>query len=145
MKKILFVCTGNTCRSVMAEKIFNNLAKKKKLKFKAESAGIYANEGSDVTQNTIKALKKLGIRNIKHKSIQFCLDNLFNYDYCVALTSDIKNYIGKFENVFCFQDFIAGSTDVSDPYMKDESEYLLTANQIKEYVEKFIDVIGEEK
>ncbi len=143
MKKILFVCTGNTCRSVMAEKIFNNVAKKKKLKFKAESAGIYANVGSGATENTIKALKKIGIRNIKHKSTQFCLDNLFSYDYCIALTKDIKNYIGKFENVFCFQDFILGAVDVADPYMKSEDEYVLTAKQIKEYVEEFIKVIGE--
>ena len=36
MKKVLFVCVQNTCRSVMAEGIFNSLAKERK----AESAGV---------------------------------------------------------------------------------------------------------
>ena len=143
MIKILFVCSGNTCRSVMAEKICNNYAKKHKLKVKAESAGIYANKGEKASAETINALKNIKIRNIKHSSTQFCLDNLFNYDYCIAVTQDIKNYIGKFNNVFCFQDFISEATDIIDPYGKIQQEYDKTCNQTQQYIIKLLKIIGD--
>ena len=127
----------------MAEKIFNNIAKKQKLKIKAESAGIYANVGEDISAGAIKSLKKLRIRNVKHKSQQFFLDNLYNYDYCVAVTQEIKNYIGKFNNVFCFQDFVSGATDIVDPFGQNQEVYDLTLKQIRDYVEILITKIGE--
>lgn len=45
MKKILFVCTGNTCRSPMAEGIFNSLAKEYHVDAVAESAGFDTEDG----------------------------------------------------------------------------------------------------
>ena len=51
MIEICFVCTGNTCRSIMAERIAKKMAKQRKIKdVKFSSAGIYAN-GENISQN----------------------------------------------------------------------------------------------
>ena len=44
MRKILFICTGNTCRSPMAEGFFNQLARAEALEWQASSAGLDASE-----------------------------------------------------------------------------------------------------
>ena len=48
MKKIIFVCEGNTCRSPMAEKIFANFVKKENIRLKVESFGIDADNGIEM-------------------------------------------------------------------------------------------------
>ena len=45
MKKVLFVCTANTCRSPMVQAIFDTLAEDEGLPFRAESVGTEALEG----------------------------------------------------------------------------------------------------
>lgn len=67
MKKILFVCLENTCRSAMAESIFKAITKGDK-KIKCYSAGLEATEGQPMTENAVLALKQLGINPRKHKS-----------------------------------------------------------------------------
>ncbi|MFS8541836.1 MAG: low molecular weight protein arginine phosphatase, partial [Tissierellales bacterium] len=44
---ILFVCTGNTCRSPIAEALMKEMAKEKGLDIKVKSAGIYALDGQE--------------------------------------------------------------------------------------------------
>ena len=61
MKKICFVCMGNTCRSPMAEKIFNDLYKKSGMKgLKAVSAGLDCANGNNMELKAKRALKSIG-------------------------------------------------------------------------------------
>lgn len=56
---ILFVCTGNTCRSPMAEGLFRKAAAGRD-DLAVSSAGVAAAKGSPVSRETLKALKQRG-------------------------------------------------------------------------------------
>jgi len=58
---VLFVCTGNTCRSPMAEYYFNGEAQKLGLNFIAESRGLFAESGRNMSSNAKKVLEAQGI------------------------------------------------------------------------------------
>lgn len=60
-KHILFVCTGNTCRSIIAEQLFFKMAKEKNLLVEVESAGTSAINEGNVSSLTLKILEKEGI------------------------------------------------------------------------------------
>ena len=61
MKKVLFACTANFCRSPMAQAIFDALAEDEGLPFRAESAGTAALEGRPIAPNAVAALEEVGI------------------------------------------------------------------------------------
>ena len=52
-RTIAFVCTGNTCRSPMAEAIFNDMAEKNGVCVRAESFGIATSTGLPVSENSV--------------------------------------------------------------------------------------------
>ena len=60
MKKIHFICTGNTCRSPMAEVILRDKAKKAGLKLRVGSAGTGANPDDPMSEQSKRALKARG-------------------------------------------------------------------------------------
>ncbi len=71
-RKVLFVCTGNTCRSPMAAALLNELSRPREIcsaqgelcvtpRFAATSAGLFAREGDPITQAAAEALREAGI------------------------------------------------------------------------------------
>ncbi len=135
MIEICFVCTGNTCRSVMAERIAKKMAKVKKIKdVKFSSAGLYA-KGENISENAAATLKKLGYDGRNRKSIK--LKNIKDNVLYVAVTNDHKRLIDS-KKCLSFQD-LAGQ--VSDPYGQDMQTYEMCAKQIEQNVEALLDRI----
>ncbi|GAB2721588.1 low molecular weight protein arginine phosphatase [Paenibacillus thermoaerophilus] len=58
MNRILFVCTGNTCRSPMAEGLFRQLAAEAGLRVEVRSAGVAARPGSPISENAQRLLQE---------------------------------------------------------------------------------------
>lgn len=128
MIEICFVCTGNTCRSVMAERIAKKMAKENKLKdVKFSSAGIFAN-GENISRNASIALKEMGYdgRNRKSVKLKKIKDNVIY----VAVTPDHKKKINA-PKCLSF-DELSGA--VTDPYGQDLKAYENTAKQIEDNV-----------
>jgi protein-tyrosine-phosphatase len=59
-KRVLFVCTGNTCRSPLAEALFRE-AVKDRGDYSVGSAGVSATAGTRMSPETAAILKKLGV------------------------------------------------------------------------------------
>ena len=66
--EILFVCLGNTCRSPMAEGLFNKLSSEKGLSVTASSAGLGAFNGAHAAANAVSVMAQQGIDITKHRA-----------------------------------------------------------------------------
>lgn len=127
MKKILFVCLGNICRSQMAEAIFRNMITNagREADFFIDSAGTSScNQGRPADYRAAAELARHGL-STQHKARQVEAEDFDNFDYILAMDSD--NYetlmwmAGDNENgkkkVMMFRDFDPdGSGSVPDPY-----------------------------
>lgn len=136
-KKVLFVCTGNTCRSPMAEIIFRAEIKKRKIKYvDAASAGIFAENSTAINPQSAAVLRGLGLdyskfkpRQLKHKMIEASY-------LVICMTEKQKELLNGFGNVFSVRD-IAGF-DIPDPYGYGADVYQYTARTISAAVDAII-------
>ncbi|WP_338287936.1 hypothetical protein [Luteolibacter sp. LG18] len=84
-KHVLFVCTGNTCRSPMAEGLFRK-AVADRPDFSVGSAGVAARRGTPVSKDTAAVLKKHGIELADFSSRPLNHDLLKSVTHVFAMT-----------------------------------------------------------
>ena len=85
MKTILFVCTGNVCRSPMAEGIFR-LATQGRGNYRVMSAGLNASDGNPPSAYAVQALRELGIDISNLRSRMVTPELIHQADYVIGMT-----------------------------------------------------------
>ena len=83
-EKILFLCSGNSCRSQMAEGIANKYLKN----YLITSSGT---SPEPVNPNAINSMKEIGIDISNNKSKKIDMDKLNNFDLVITLCGDVKD------------------------------------------------------
>lgn len=136
-KEIIFVCTGNTCRSPMAEGIAKKFVEDNKLDYKISSRGTKI-DPKEVVANP-KSIEVMKTRNIdisNHKSNMFTKEDIDNADLILTMTdSHKKGLLELFPEAapytFTITEYATGKEgNISDPWGKEIEEYIKTAEQL---------------
>jgi len=142
MQRILFVCTGNTCRSPMAEAILKN---KHIDGIEVKSAGIYAATGSEPSTHAKKVLDDNMIPH-NHRSISLTSAAVEWADIILTMTTSHKFAIQQqfpqaVVKVFTLKEYTGESFnhDVVDPYGGSLGMYEATYRELNELIEKAIE------
>ncbi|KQL21510.1 low molecular weight protein arginine phosphatase [Cytobacillus solani] len=142
MTRVLFVCTGNTCRSPMAEAI---LKSKNLPGIEVKSAGVYAMDGSAASENTRKVLAEHGIVFDSHQA-SMLNDELVSWtSYIITMTASHKAaVISMFPDaagkIFTLKEFAIGNSksDIADPFGGPIEQYRHTYNEMNDMMIKII-------
>lgn len=130
--KILFVCSGNTCRSPMAEGYLNSL---KIEGLEASSAGLNAALGDRVSENSVAVMQDIGIDISNHNPKPITRHMIENADKIICMTPTHKALL-KLSGINA--DISVLGTGIMDPFGSDEDIYALCRNEIIREIDKLI-------
>ena len=131
-RKIIFVCTGNACRSPMAEFLLKDYLKKNKItSVTVSSAGLSA--GDEMSAEARAALAFLDVPFKKRKAKQLTSIMVDNNDLVVCMTDSHKraivNHMGELDKIVTVASLTDGR-DVADPYGQDIETYITVAKYL---------------
>ena len=150
VKKVLFVCTANICRSPMAQAIFNALAEDGDLPFRAESAGTAALEGRTIAPNAVAALEEAEIYPGADRARRVSEAMIEEADLVLAMTPQHNATLRRLGGnpadggMYTLPDYAMGTRGegIPDPYGLTMSAYRSTLRQIYEHVERVVGRLG---
>lgn len=143
MKKVMFVCSGNTCRSPMAAAVLNAHAKKENIEAAAFSAGLYTQDGLPYAEHSAEALREVGIElsgsshQLTDEMFDQC-DLVFGLTYSLT-TALVAAFPAHSDKIYRFP------LEVPDPFGGDMVLYRRSLLKITEGVDKILQAIRVNK
>ncbi|WP_419743876.1 low molecular weight protein arginine phosphatase [Macrococcoides bohemicum] len=138
---IVFVCTGNTCRSPLAESIAKSMSNKHSF----SSRGIFAMDGMPASRHTQQIIE---MHHLPAASLSAGFDRVDSEkDLILTMTANHRDTIRSMypaSNVYTLIEYVDGvSQDIQDPYGGDYEIYQQTYEQLKENITKLLTKIDE--
>jgi len=93
LKKVLFVCTGNTCRSPMAGALAGRLAEEHGLALAVKTAGIFAFPGSPASDHAIAVMEEMGLDIRDHAAAPVTGELIDWADWIITMTEGHKQQL----------------------------------------------------
>src|SRR6185436_8046627 len=151
MKTILFVCTGNICRSPMAEGLFRHAVRGRR-EYRVLSAGVGAIDGQPPSPHATRALKELGVDISRQRSRMLTADLVRQADYIFGMTHGHVDaitllYPQAAEKTFLLREFDETldifEKDISDPIGGSYEVYLACRDQIEQGIVSLLNFIEQ--
>ncbi len=152
--RILFLCTGNTCRSPMAEGFCRRIVSEKlncrvdeldEMSYKIASAGVMAVGSIGASPEAVQACKEKGVEIGGHQSRALDCDEARNCDYIFALAERHRRWLGEMcPEAACKCVLLDSAGDTPDPIGAPIGVYRECAKRIEKAVEKRIGEIWYE-
>ena len=130
--RALFVCAGNTCRSLMAQLLLDKLSKERGLGWVIESAGTAAQPWLQVPLAVRAALKLEGIEGFFHAARRLTLELVAAADLVLVMEQRHREEVLALGPEFAYKVRTLKDTDVADPIGKSDSVYAACLREIKE-------------
>jgi len=150
---VLFVCTGNTCRSPMAEAMFRKLLAARlqcpvgaveDRGFVVQSAGLSAACGMPASPEAIDLVRRYGVNLDRHKSQPVTAELLSSADYVLTMTARHRQAVlDRFPELAPrIRTLAPDGSDVPDPIGGGPVEYRRCLEQIAGYLQHWVDRIA---
>jgi len=153
MKTVLFVCTGNVCRSPMAEALFRR-ATSGRGAFRALSAGLGAMNDQPPTPHSVQAMRELGVDISTHRSLTLTAELVQQADYIFGMTHShvdtiVLLYPQAADKTFLLREFDESldpfEKDIGDPIGGSYEVYENCRHQIEQGVTALLNFMEEHK
>lgn len=136
--KILFVCTGNTCRSPMAEGIFRQMMQERELQDRVlcQSAGLSAVEGEPASANAIEVCREIGVELSGHRARRLTGEEIPVWDLFFTM-SPTHGYILEQAGVPSQKIYLP--EPIEDPYGQGPEVYRRCRDKLRTELLRFAD------